>query len=53
MLSNVTYGDLTVKLETPNKELESSIQETVSFLAGKKELKGYSDASTLEKKLMA
>lgn len=52
MVSRVAYKDLTVTLEEPNKELESSIQETVNILADKKNLKGYSTVDTLEKDLM-
>lgn len=52
MLAKVAYEDLVIKLETPNHQLESSIQETADFLAGKAALKGYSDADSLEKGLM-
>lgn len=51
MVSNVAYGDLTIKLETPNSVLETSISETADFLADKKKLKGYSDADSLKKDL--
>jgi len=52
MVANVAYNDVTIKIETPNKQLEHSIQETADFLSGKKQLHGYTNAADLEKGLM-
>ena len=52
MLANAAYGNLQIKIEKPNSQLESSIEETTDFIAGKKHLDGYTDADSLNKRLM-
>lgn len=53
MVAKVAYGDVKLRFETPNEQLETSIQEAADFLSGKKKLKGYKSAAALEKDLMA
>lgn len=41
-----------VKLTNPNQQLNESIRQATAFLSGKETLKGYTNATDLEKELL-
>lgn len=52
MVANAAQGNIKLRFETPNAQLESSIKEAADFLAGKEDLKGYTNAESLNKELL-